>query len=146
MRAEIDAYLRANGAKYTTKALRAQLIHAGHNPGEVDSALQETEAARSSQFAETRALRSRFWLVVWGLNLAGLVLATIWAFEGPSRIYAGAVPIVLGFFLLIGLGISGFIGRSMLARGLGVALIVPVVFTLILTGACMAMFGPPSAI
>ncbi|HEV8252678.1 MAG TPA: hypothetical protein VGQ66_04780 [Candidatus Limnocylindria bacterium] len=146
MRPEIDAYLRTNGAKYTTKALRAQLIHAGYEAGEVDSALQETEAARAPQFAETRALRSRFWLAVWGLNIAGLVLATIWAFQGPSRIYAGAVPIVLGFFLLIGLAISGFIGRSMLARGMGVALIVPVVFTLILTGACMAMFGAPSSI
>ena len=38
MRPEIDAYLRSNGAKYTTKALRAQLIHAGHDPGEVDAA------------------------------------------------------------------------------------------------------------
>jgi hypothetical protein len=146
MRPEIDAYLRSNGAKYTTKALRAQLIHAGFEAGEVDAALRETEAARAPRFAETRALRSRFWLWVWGLNIAGLVLATIWAFQGSSNEFAGAVPIVLGFFLLIGLGISGLIGRSMLGRGLGVALLVPVIFTLILTGACMAMFGPPTAI
>ena len=144
MRPEIDAYLRTNGARYTTKALRAQLIHAGHEAGEVDAALQETEAARAPRFAETRALRSRFWLLVWVLNIVGLVLATIWAFQGPSAIYAGAVPIVLGFFLLIGLGISGLIGRSMLDRGIAVAMIVPVVFTLILTGSCMAMFGLPT--
>jgi hypothetical protein len=144
MRPEIDAYLRTNGAKYTTKALRQQLIHAGYEAGEVDAALQETEAARAPQFAETRALRSRFWLLAWGLNIAGLVLATIWAFQGPSATYAGAVPIVLGFFMLIGLGISGFIGLSMLGRGLGVAMIVPVIFTLILTGSCMAIFGLPT--
>jgi len=144
MRPEIDAYLRSNGAKYTTKALRAQLIHAGHDPGEVDAALQETEAARGPRFAETRALRSRFWWTAVALNVAGLVVATIWAFQGPNSIYAGAVPVVLGFFLLIGLGISGLIGRSMLARGLGLALLVPVIFTLILTGACMAMFGLPT--
>lgn len=144
MRPEIDAYLRSNGAKYTTKALRTQLIHAGYEAGEVDAALQATEAARAPQFAETRALRSRFWTWVWGLNIVGLVVATIWAFQGPSSIYAGAVPIVLGFFLLIGLGISGLIGRSMLARGLGTALVVPIIFTLILTGACMAMFGLPT--
>ena len=144
MRPEIDAYLRTNGAKYTTKALRAQLIRAGHDPAEVDAALQETEAARAPQFAETRALRSRFWTWVWGLNVVGLVVATIWAFQGPNEIYAGAVPVVLGLFLLIGLGISGLIGGSMLARGLGAALIVPVIFTLILTGACMAMFGLPT--
>ena len=144
MRPEIEAYLRTNGARYTTKALRRQLVRAGHDPAEVDAALLETEAARAPQFAQTRALRSRFWTWVWGLNIVGLVVATIWAFQGPNEIYAGAVPVVLGLFLLIGLGISGLIGGSMLARGLGAALIVPVIFTLVLTGACMAMFGLPT--
>ncbi len=101
-------------------------------PAEVDAALQETEASRGPRFAETRAVRSRFWLFVWGLNVAGVVVATIWAFQSSSRGYAGAAPIVLGFFLLMGLGISGLIGRSMLGRGVAVALIVPVVFTLLL--------------
>jgi uncharacterized membrane protein len=144
MRPEIEAYLRDNGARYTTEALRQQLIHAGHDPAEVDAALQETEAARAPQFAETRALRSRFWLAALGLNLVGLVVATIWAFQGPSATYAGAVPIVLGVVLLIGLGISGFIGRGMLRRGMAVALIVPLIFTVVLTGTCMAMFGLPT--
>jgi hypothetical protein len=144
MKAEIEDYLRRNGAKYTTKALRQQLIHAGHDPAEVDAALSETEAARAPQFAETSAMRSRFWLLVWGLNIAGLVVATIWALQGRSAAYAGAVPMVLGVFLLLGLMISGSIGRSMLGRGMAVAVIVPVVFTLILTGACMAMFGLPT--
>jgi hypothetical protein len=146
MRPEIETYLRANGSKYTTKALRQQLIHAGHDPAEVDAALQETEAVRAGQLTATTGIRRRFWLWVWGLNLAGLVVATIWAFQGPSATYAGAVPIVLGFFMLIGLGISGLVGRSMLARGMTVALITPVIFTLILTGACMAMFGLPSGL
>lgn len=141
MRPEIEAYLRANGAKYTTKALRQQLINAGHDAGEVDAALQETEAARAPQLAATRALRTRFWLSAIGLNLLGLVVATIWAFQGASATYAGAVPVVLGFFMLIGLGIAGLIGRSMLGRGLAVALLIPLVVTLLLTGTCMAMFA-----
>lgn len=144
MRPEIEAYLRSNGAQYTTKALRQQLIHAGYEASEVDAALQETEAARAPQFKETSALRSRFWWAAIALNVAGLVVATIWAFQGPSAMYAGAVPIVLGFFLLIGLGISGLIGRSMLGRGMGMALLVPLIFTVVLTGACMAMFGLPT--
>jgi hypothetical protein len=144
MRPEIEAYLASNGSKYTTKALRQQLIHAGWEAGEVDAALQETEAARAPKFAETRALRSRFWWSVIGLNAIGLVVATIWAFQGPSRTYAGAVPIVLGFFLLIGLGISGLIGRSMLGRGMGMALLVPLIVAVVLTGTCMAMFGLPT--
>ena len=144
MRPEIEAYLRENGATYTTKALRQQLIRAGHDPVEVDAALQDTEGARAPQFAETSAQRSRFWLLVFGLNALGLILATVWAFQGRSAAYAGAVPIVLGVVLLIGLGISGLIGRSMLGRGMAVALIVPVIVTLVLTGACMAMFGLPT--
>jgi hypothetical protein len=144
MRPDIDAYLRSNGAKYTTKALRAQLMHAGYDAAEVDAALQETEAARAPQFAQTRAKRSRFWWAALALNLAGLVVATIWAFQGPNEIYAGAVPVVLGFFLLIGLGISGLIGRALLGRGLAAALLVPLVVVVLLTGTCMAIFGPPT--
>jgi cation transport ATPase len=144
MRPEIEAYLQRNGAKYTTKALRQQLIHAGYEAAEVDAALEETEAARRPRFAETRTVRRRFWLWVIGLNVVGLVVATIWAFQGTSRAYAGAVPIVLGFCLLIGLGISGLIGRSMLGRGMGMALLVPLIFTVLLTGTCMAMFGLPT--
>jgi cation transport ATPase len=144
MRPEIEAYLQSNGARYTTKALRQQLIHAGYEAAEVDAALQETEAARAPRFAETRTVRRRFWLWVIGLNAVGLLVATIWAFQGPSRAYAGAVPIVLGLCLLIGLGISGLIGRSMLGRGMGMALLVPLIFTVLLTGTCMAMFGLPT--
>lgn len=44
MRREIEAYLHKNGANYTTKALRQQLIHAGYDAAEVDAALLETEA------------------------------------------------------------------------------------------------------
>jgi hypothetical protein len=141
MRPEIEAYLRANGAKYTTKALRQQLINAGHDVAEVDAALQETEATRAPQLAATGALRTRFWLWAIGFNLVGLVVATIWAFGSSSSDFAGAVPIVLGFFLLIGLGIAGLMGRSMLGRGLGIALVVPLLVMLMLTGTCMVMFG-----
>jgi hypothetical protein len=144
MRPEIEAYVRQNGAKYTTKALRAQLTHAGYDAAEVDAALQETEAARAPLLAQTRGLRTRFWWLLVAVNVAGLVIATIWAFQGSSATYAGAVPFVLGFFLLIGLGIGGLIGRAMLGRGLGVALLVPFIVALLLTGTCMAMFGLPT--
>lgn len=144
MRPEIEAYLQKNGAKYTTKALRLQLLHAGYDEAEIDAALQETEGARAPQFGETQVVRRRFWLWVIGLNVAGVVVATIWAFQGASRAYAGAVPIVLGLVLLIGIGISGLIGRSMLGRGMGVALLVPLLFVVVLSGTCMALFGLPT--
>ena len=34
MRPEIETYLQSNGSRYTTKALRQQLIHSGHDPAE----------------------------------------------------------------------------------------------------------------
>ena len=46
MRPEIEAYLREHGARYTTDALRRELINAGHAPAEVDAALRETEGSR----------------------------------------------------------------------------------------------------
>lgn len=144
MRPEIESYLRDHGARYTTKALRSQLVGAGYDAAEVDAALEETETARAWQLAETTGTRRRFWRWVWGLNLVGLIAATIWAFQGRSAAYAGLVPIVLGIILLIGLGISGLIGRAMLGRGLAVALIVPLIVAMLLTGTCMAMFGLPT--
>jgi len=49
MRSEIDAYIREHGAKYTTDALRRQLVEAGHDPSEVDAALREAEGTASRQ-------------------------------------------------------------------------------------------------
>ena len=143
MTPEIEAYLRKNGAKYTTKALRLQLLHAGYEASEIDAALQETDAARAPQFAGTQALRSRFWR--WGflLNAATLALVVAWVLIRGNGTWAVAVVVVLGIFLLIGLGISGLIGRAFLGRGLSVALIAPIIFAVVLGGICAAgMSGP----
>ena len=138
MRPEIEAYLRKNGARYTTKSLRIQLQHAGYDAAEVDAALQETEAARAPQFAETSALRSRFWLSAFLVNMAALAIVVAWVVVRGNGTYAGAVVVVLGIFLLIGLGISGLIGRAFLDRGIGVALIAPIILAVILGGICAA--------
>jgi hypothetical protein len=138
MRPEIEAYLRDNGARYTTKALRQQLIHAGHDAAEIDAALQETEAGRAPQFAATRASRSRFWWSVIGLHLAVLVLVSIWVFT-KSYTYAPIAAIILALMLLVGLAISGLIGGALVPRtGLMAALIVPVISALGLGGICLA--------
>lgn len=138
MKPEIEEYLRSNGARYTSKALRQQLIYAGYDAAEVDAALQETESARAPQFAETRASRARFWWLVIGLHLAVLVLVTIWVFT-RSYTYAPFAAVILGLMLLAGLGISGLIGRILQPRtGLVAALIVPLISALSLGGLCLA--------
>ena len=141
MNPEIEAYLRQHGARYTTEALRKQLIHAGYDPAEIDLALRETEVVRGPQLAEVRASRSRFWLSALGLHLAALVLVSIWVFT-RNYTYAPFAAIILGLMLLVGLGISGLIGRAFLPRnGLAFALIVPVISAVGLSGICLATIG-----
>ena len=140
MRPEIEAYLRENGARYTTKALRAQLLRGGYEAPEIDAALEETEAARAPQLASAKALRSQFWGLAFVLNL--VVLVVVSAVVSDNSPYAGATFLVLGIAMLIGLGISGSIGSAFLTgRGLLVALAVPAVAALILGGTCFAMMG-----
>ncbi|MEX0626985.1 MAG: hypothetical protein WD402_10605 [Chloroflexota bacterium] len=143
MRPEIEEYLREHGATYTTATLRRQLLRAGYQAGEIDAALEETGAARAPQLAETKALRSQFWGLAFLINLVVLVAVT--GMVSGTSPYAGAVFIVLGIAMLIGLGVSGSIGGSLLpGRGLLVALAVPAVAALILGGACYAMMQPSS--
>lgn len=141
MRPEIEAYLREHGATYNTEALRRQLIHAGYDPDEIDAALLETEEGRGPQLAETRASRSRFWRLTIGLHLLALALVTTWVYtRGYS--YAPIAAIILGVMLLVGLGISGPIGRALLRRtGLTAALLVPVISAVGLSGLCLAAIG-----
>lgn len=138
MRPEIQAYLESNGSRYTTKALRQQLIHAGYEAGEVDAALRETEATRGPRFEETRALRSRFWWAAIGLHLAALLVVTVWVVT-RSYLYAPVAAIILALMLLVGLAISGVIGRTLLRRsGLFGALLVPLISVVGMSGVCLA--------
>jgi len=145
MKPEIEAYLREHGARYTSNALRQQLIAAGHDATEVEEALRATEATRASEASETRGLRRRFWLGVLLLHVSALVIATVWILLGSTtQSYVGLAIVVLGIVLLIGVGVSGLIGGTLLGRGIGAALVVPAISALLLGGTCMAMAGPVS--
>jgi len=142
MRPEIDAYIHEHGDRYTPEALRRALLEAGYEPAEVDAALREMESRRAAS-AANGGQRSRFWLVAIGLHLAALVVAGIWIANSASASYFGFVVVILGVVLLIGLGISGLIGRWLIPRsGLAVALIVPLLSALLLGGTCMALSAP----
>lgn len=144
MRPEIEAYLREHGARYTTEALRRQLIHAGHDPDEIDAALRETEDGRRPQLAGFHASRSRFWWSAFGLHLAALALVSAWVFT-RGYTYAPIAAIILGLMLLVGLGISGLVGRAVLPRsGFMAALLVPLVSVVGLSGLCLAAINGTS--
>jgi hypothetical protein len=143
MRPEIETYLRENGARYTSDALRQQLIGAGHDAAEVDAALHEWEAARAGQPTETRTVGRRFWRWAIGLHFIAGVLAAVWLLLGnTSGAYIPIALIFLGLVLVVGLTISGSIGRALIGRGMAVALVVPVISALLIGGTCMAMAGP----
>src|SRR6266566_5650903 len=115
----IRDYIREHGDRYTPEALRQTLLDAGYEPAEVDAALREMESQRAAS-AGNGGRRSRFWLVAIGLHVAALVVAGIWIANSASATYFGFVVVILGVVLLIGLGISGLIGRWLIPRsGLG---------------------------
>jgi hypothetical protein len=144
MRPEIEAYLRDHGARYTTKALRDQLVKAGYDETEVDAALQETEAARGPQLAETQALSRRYWRLAVSVHVVALFAATLYVLIGPNRGLTLVVILVLGLALLLSLAITGLIGRLLLNRtGLAIALVLPFLAAVLLGGWCIAgMSGP----
>jgi len=139
---EIRRYLDEHAATYTPEALRRGLIEAGHDPAEVDAALKEWSSISTNSAAPTTDGR-RFWRWALGLHLA--VLAAI----GVASLVIGSFAtggwgllVILALVLLIGLGISGMIGRGVLpSSGLAPALLVPAISALLIGGSCLAVGG-----
>jgi hypothetical protein len=149
MRPEIKRYLDENGARYTSEALRGALLQVGHDPAEVDAALQEWQSEHAGAFAgEESRRRFRRW-TIWlhlGVLLAVFVLVILLDGAQASAVAPAAIAAgVLAVLLLLGWAISSMIGRALLPRtGIAVALIVPVISALGLGGTCLAiMSGSP---
>jgi hypothetical protein len=149
MRPEIKRYLDENGARYTSGSLRSALLQVGHDPAEVDAALQEWESERAGAFVgEESRRRFRRWTIWLHLGALVVVFVLVILLDGaqasavaPAAIAAG----VLAVLLFLGWAISSVIGRALLPRtGIAVALIVPVISALGLGGTCLAiMSGSP---
>lgn len=141
MKPELDSYLREHGGRYTTEALRARLIAAGHDAADVDAALQETEAARVPLLSDRRAFgRWALWLHVGALvgTIALVVVLNGMQALGLALIAA----VVLALFLGLGWAVSSLVGRALLPRtGLLVALIFPLISALGLGGWCLSIMG-----
>jgi hypothetical protein len=142
MRPEIEAYLRQHRARYTTKALREQLTSAGYDAAEVDTALQEWDR-RGTDPASAVIVQRRFWRWAIGLHAAVLVLIAIASLVIGSFATASSGPlVVLAVALLIGLGISGLVGRGVVqGSGLTAALALPGISALLIGGSCLALGG-----
>ena len=78
-------------------------------------------------------------LIAVRVGISTLLLGSAVAVQFTSP---GAFP-VEPLFLLIGLGLSGLIGRAFLERGIGVALIAPIIVAVVLGGICAATISGP---
>jgi hypothetical protein len=139
MRPEIEAYIRKHGARYTTETLRRMLIGVGHDPVEVDAALRETEAVRGPQLVESRTF-GRWALVLHAGALVAMVLLVVLLNGTESFGIALIGAVVLGLFLLLSWAVSSLVGRALLPRtGMMVAIVVPLISALALSGTCVAI-------
>jgi hypothetical protein len=149
----IDDYIRANRAKYTREAIRAQLISAGHDAAAVDSALDRSggESAHVPSMTGWRP-RWREFLVLLVVGIIGAV--AVWA----DQPYGSAViaPVVYAVIVTVGFGIAKWFSILVDTGGslipiivLGVIAIVAGVSTVIssaplLFGAILALSGVPA--
>lgn len=142
MRPEIQRYLDENAATYTPEALRRALLDAGHDAAEVDGALREWEA-RATDPASAVTDRRQFWRWAFGLHAAVLVVIGILSLvTGSFATGSWGLLIILAVVLLIGLRISGVVGRGVLrGSGLSAALVVPAISALLIGGSCLAVGG-----
>jgi len=141
---KIGDYIREHAETYRREAIRAQLIAAGHDPGQVDAALAQSELAPVKDTPEAVAKPTPpFWGWALAIQLVTVVLVTAWVAAGSDpHGYWSAVAIFLGVSLLVGLAITGSLGRALLPRtGLLVALLLPLASALLLGGICLNMMG-----
>lgn len=140
----IDDYIREHAGTYTREAIRAQLIAAGHDPGRVDAALDQSELAPVTDIPATAAKPTGpYWRWALAIQLVTLVVVTAWVAAGSDpHGYWSAAAVFLGVSLLVGLAITGSLGRALLPRtGLVVALLLPLASALLLGGVCLNMMG-----
>src|SRR6188472_2717185 len=143
MKPEIETYLREYGDRYTREALRAQLVEAGHDPAEVDTALAEW-AAREANPPPSDEGKRQFRRLTWLIHGVALLIAFLWVVLviGGDLGAIVLVSVVLGVVLLIGVGISLLIGRYVVSgASAGVAIVVPVVTALLIAGSCLGLMG-----
>jgi hypothetical protein len=137
----IAEYIRANSEKYTTEAIRDQPLAAGRDPADVDAAVSEWRDAQAEQAADKPVAGRTFWLLAFAIQLAVLGVAA-YQLGRSNQTFANGSWIVLAIALLLGVLLTGSIGRALVPRfGLWVGLALPLASALLLGGTCLSMFG-----
>ena len=141
----IAAYVRENRGRYTDVALRAQLVAAGHDPRKVDDALR---LVAEEIDGETDVRRPAAIIALAAFLGAAVLIGFV--FGGSSGDYipdiAGSTAIALlyllpGFLIsLLAIAIVGgrAVPRQRILTSLAIALTIPAVILVALTGFCIA--------
>ena len=149
----IADYITANRKKYTRQAIRQQLIDAGHDPAEVDRTWAALEAPDADAVIGER-FWGRFGLILVGVNVAVFVLVGLltgmlaYAIDGAGPILPVVLAVALALGALLAWGIVAMTGPAKMSptTALVVGIAIPLVFALLIGGACYAMvgaIGPP---
>lgn len=153
----IADYIRANRRTYTREAITKQLIEAGHDPGEIERTWAALDA-RDADAVAGEGFWGRFALILIGINLGvflvvGLLTGTLLQIGGGG---GAVILVVFGVALAIGAliawGIVAATGPTKMspATALVVGVSIPLLFALLIGGACYALIGavgpvgPPS--
>lgn len=147
----IRDYLNANRDRFTPDALRRGLLDAGYDPAEVDAALSEwaNQGAHPGDREEDQRSFRRWSLLIYVAALVAVVLLTVLmnGTESTGLPLIGGAVLVLVFFMLVAGLVSNLFGGWLAPRtGLGVALLVPLIFALGLGGTCLTIMdgmSPP---
>jgi hypothetical protein len=124
-RGAIDDYIEQNKARYTSEAMRDQLLAAGHDPRGVDEALKRLAApSESARPAGWRPGWTEFALL---LVVGAIGAAIVWA--GQPYGAGGIAPIVYAIVVSIGFGIAKFLSITIDQAGSGPAAIYLVIAT-----------------
>ena len=126
----MDTYIRENLGKYTSEAIREQLIAAGHDPTQVDAALARVAAEAASGASGRGGIMA--YVVVW--FIIGMA---------ASLLSLGSFPLFIPVFALVG-GAVGFLMSRIPVSGWGwllAAPLVPVVFFFVWWGTCLATYN-----
>ena len=135
-------YIRENRGKYTDQAIRENLIAAGHDPEKVEAALASLETAQDAP-ATPNMPGPHYWRWAFAIQLAVLLIVVLWYSSGSDpHGYVTAIIPILGIALLLGMAVTGSIGKFLLPRtGLVVALLLPLISAAALGGWCLRIMG-----
>jgi hypothetical protein len=131
----LESYIEANRDRFTSEALEAAMITAGHAPEAARTAIQRVDARRAAAPMNDQARAIVY--AAYGLTYLGLAFALLAA---PNMYGFGPIAAAI---LTVVLGVAFAISRYWMVRrsaplGLGALLSLPLVLLVLVGGACYA--------